>query len=71
MTGLRDADEVVGRITRAGTWDRRYRIPSEPIEPVRVDPMREVAEILVGMIVLLAAIVAILAWIAIAQAAAA
>ena len=67
---LRDADRVVGRIRNDGGWDRRYRIHREPIEPVRVDPMREVVEILLGVIVIGGLFVGILAWVAIASVAA-
>lgn len=65
-----DAEEVIGRITKAGRWDRRYRIQHAAPEPVKVDPLRTVAEILIGAIVILALFVGILMWVAIAGAAA-
>lgn len=60
-----DADRVVGRIRNDGGWDRRYRIKHAAPEPVRVNPYREVVEILLGVIVILALFVGILAWVAI------
>lgn len=60
---LRDAEEVIGRITKGGTYDRRYRYPMpEPEPPER---MQLVAEILVGTIVILALLVGVLLWVAI------
>ena len=64
-----EPEDTLGRITRSGSWDRRYRIRHEPAEPVDVDPMGTVVEILVGTIVIGALFVGILAWVAIGTAA--
>lgn len=58
-------EERLGRITNAGRFDLRYRIPTEPIEPDDFSPMREVMHILAGVVVLLGLFVGILAWVAI------
>ena len=61
--------------TRRGPVLRLHRRPSglivQQAAPLRIDPMREVAEILAGVVVLGAFIVGALLWIAIGQAAAA
>jgi hypothetical protein len=46
MTSLHDADEVIGRITNDGAWDRRYRIPHAQPEPIEVNWLVEAAKIL-------------------------
>lgn len=64
---LRDSSEVtVGRIRTDGGWDHRYRIRHTPPEPYRPDPMRVVAEVLLGVVVMGSLIVAVLLWMAIA-----
>lgn len=61
------AEQLVGRITRAGRWDRRYRQAwrVEPVPPP--DPMIAALGVLVGIAVMLLVIVGVLTWVAIAQ----
>jgi hypothetical protein len=56
---LRDSEQVVGRITQAGSWDRRYRPTYAPPEPIEVNPFREVAEIIGGTVLMCALFVGI------------
>jgi hypothetical protein len=70
MNQLHDSEKVVGRITVRGQWDRRYRVRyEEPPEPVKVDPMREVAKVLGLVIFILVMWVAVFVYVAIAGAA--
>lgn len=54
MNPLHDSEKVVGRITRKGTWDRRYRrvYPKNPDES-------SIGELIAGILTLLIAFGAI------------
>lgn len=65
---LRDADEVVGRITRKGTWDRRYKVVRPEPEPVHVE-WHDVIEALAGFVVLTLLFAAVYIWMLIGAAA--
>ena len=68
MNPLHDSEDVVGRITTRGTWDRRYRVRYEEPPQPKADPMREVAKMLGLVIFVLSMWVVMFVFVAIAGA---
>lgn len=68
--GLRDASEVsLGRITRDGYLDRRFKIRHAPPEPIEPEGWAFVAQVALGTVVYGGLIVGLFLWLAIAEAA--
>lgn len=64
-----DADEVIGRITKDGYWDRRYKVRiGEPLPPaVTLRQILNIAALTVYCIILFGSIIFLAAWFALAD----
>lgn len=57
------SEDIIGRITNSGSWDRRYRAFTPP-EPFKADPWRTAVEIALSVPLILILVIGIpfLAW---------